>query len=255
VLCKHGGTEELSKSWFPTKKVLDVARKYDVEKRLPILSLPDPPQEHLISDWPALRDLGICYSIDLWFYRQAISLLSATGQQPKVGSVILGRLYKNMADRVTLEDRKTIQVRNDLLTSTLAHNCQGDFKNLPLIWDLNSNVWRTMDQCVWESQIALHRRFVISSAYDKATVSGLFETHLQVPSVSIECLVEELEYLRDSRGLETNAELQTTVSKVYNYLDEMINTTEQKHTTELVDFTVRRVHRLTIAGVFSTKRT
>ncbi|KIX03638.1 uncharacterized protein Z518_07191 [Rhinocladiella mackenziei CBS 650.93] len=215
VLCKHGGTEELSKSWFPTQNILSVARKYGVEKRLPILSLPDPPQEHLISDWPALRDLGIRYTVDLWFYRQAISLLSETGQRPTIGSVKLGCLYKNMADRVTLEDRKTIQ---------------DDFKNRPLIWDPTSNVWRTIDRCVWESHIALHRRFVIISAYEKATVSGLFETHLQVPSVSVECLIEELEYLRDSRGPETNAELQTTVSKVYNHLADMNSTVEQKQT-------------------------
>lgn len=134
VLCQHGGMEELSKSWFPTENILSVARKYGVEKRLPILSLPNPPQEHLISDWPALRDLGIRYSLDLWFYRKAISALAATGQRPTIGPATLGWLYKNMADRVTLEDRKAIQVRDDLLTDTLVNNRQDDFKNSPLIW-------------------------------------------------------------------------------------------------------------------------
>ncbi|KIW23153.1 uncharacterized protein PV07_11373 [Cladophialophora immunda] len=214
VLCKHGGTEELSKSWFPTRDILSVARKYGVENRLPILSLPDP-QEHLISEWPALRDLGVRYSLDLWFYRRAISLLSATGQPPTVGPMKLGQLYKEMANLATLEDRKTIQ---------------DDFKNHPLIWDPTGNVWRTIDQCVWESHIVLHRKFVITSAYEKDTVSGLFETHLQVPSVSVECLIEELEYLRDSHGHETNEELQTTVSKVYNHLAHMSATLEQGQT-------------------------
>ncbi|KAK6380969.1 hypothetical protein LTS17_005170 [Exophiala oligosperma] len=110
VLCQHGGTEQLSKCWFPSETILSVARRYGVEKQLPILSLPDAAQEHLISDWPALRDLGICYRLDLWFYRQAISLLSATRQRPKIDSVTMGWLYKNMADLVTLEDRKAIQV-------------------------------------------------------------------------------------------------------------------------------------------------
>lgn len=112
VLCKHGGTEELAKSWFPTQDILSVARKYGVEFRLPILSLPAAPreQENLISDWPALRDLGIRYSLDLSFYRQALSLLSATGQRPIVGFRNLGWLYDNMAGRMTLEDRRDIQV-------------------------------------------------------------------------------------------------------------------------------------------------
>lgn len=118
VLCEHGKTEELSKSWFPTQTILYAARQYGVEKRLPILSLPNAPQGHLISAWPALRDLGIRYDLDLWFYRQTISLLSATGQPPAVGAVNVGWLYKNMANLVTLEDRETIQVRDELLTDT-----------------------------------------------------------------------------------------------------------------------------------------
>jgi hypothetical protein len=67
-------------------------------------------------------------------------------------------------------------------------------------------------------------------------------------------LIEELEYLRDSRGTETNAELQTTVSKVYNHLADMNATVEQRQTIRLIDFTVRRMHMLTIAGVHSRKR-
>jgi hypothetical protein len=110
VLCQHGGNEELQKTWFPTRDILDVAQKYGAEKRLPILSLPDPPEEHLISEWSALRDLGVRYSCDLSFYREALSLLAATGQPPPGGPGKLGWLYKDLADRVTLHDLVTIMV-------------------------------------------------------------------------------------------------------------------------------------------------
>ncbi|KEF58470.1 uncharacterized protein A1O9_06396 [Exophiala aquamarina CBS 119918] len=250
VLCKHGGTQELSKCWFPTSKILDAARKYGVENRIPILALPDATQEHLISDWPALRDLGMRHSLQLWFYRQAISLLSATGQPPIVSSLKLGCLYRDIADRLTLEDRWNIQVRHGDLTDTLPNNRQDDFKNQSLIWDPAGNVWRTMDQCVWESDITLHRRFIITSVYEKATVSGLFAIHLQVPSVSIECLVEELEYLRDSHRPETNAEFQTTISKVYTHLAGMNATVEQEEIIRLVESPTKRDARADKLQVF-----
>ncbi len=64
--------------------------------------------------------------------------------------------------------------------------------------------------------------------YDKATVAGLFDIHLQITSVTVECLIEELEYLRDSRGSETAAQLLATASKVYDYLKDMTATTEQR---------------------------
>lgn len=95
---------------------------------------------------------------------------------------------------------------------------------------------------------------MITSVYEKATVSGLFETHLQVPSVSIECLIEELEYLRDSRGSETNAELHATVVKVYKHLDDMNATVDERKDIRLVDLAVTRVQMLKTAGVLSRKR-
>lgn len=228
VLCQSGGNEELQKSWFPTRAVLDAARETGVENRLPILALPDRAGEQLISEWPALRDLGVRYSLDLAFYREALSLLAATAQSPAVGSLRLGLLYKNMADRVTLEDREAVQVCDHQIKDISSDLLQADFEHQPLIWDPSSNVWRNLDQCVWESPIALHCRFVIASVYDKATVSGLFDIHLQTASVTIECLIEELEYLRDSRGSETNAQLLATASKIYEHLTDMCESTEQR---------------------------
>jgi hypothetical protein len=64
--------------------------------------------------------------------------------------------------------------------------------------------------------------------YDKDTVSGLFETYLQTASVTIECLIEELEYLRDSRGSETDVLLLATASEIYDHLTDMTGTTEQR---------------------------
>ncbi len=69
---------------------------------------------------------------------------------------------------------------------------------------------------------------MITTVYDKATVAGLFDIHLQTTSVRVECLIEELEYLRDSCGSETDKQLLATASKVYEYLKDMADTTEQR---------------------------
>lgn len=120
VLCQHDGVEKLHKTWFPSRIILDTARKYGVEKTLSILTLPDRTGEHLISEWSALRDLGIRYTLDLSFYREALSLLSATEQPPTIGLSQMSCLYNDMAAKVTLDDRDTIQVRDDLIDNSTA---------------------------------------------------------------------------------------------------------------------------------------
>ncbi|KAJ9605358.1 hypothetical protein H2200_010015 [Cladophialophora chaetospira] len=213
VHCQHGGVEELQHTWFPTRNILDKAKKYGVEDDLPILSLPHAPGDHLISEWSSLRDLGIRYTLDLSFYRETLSLLSATTQRPRVGVRGLDQLYKNMASKMTLDDREAIQA---------------DFENCSLIWDPTCKVWRTLEQCVWDSDIDLQCRFVITSEYDEDTVWGLFGLQLQTADVTIECLVDELEYFRDSRGSETDAQVLANATEVYDYLSRMADTVERK---------------------------
>jgi hypothetical protein len=110
VLCQHNGFQELGKTWFPTRPVIENARKYGVEKRLPILALPESTDDYLISQWPSLIDLGVRSALDLSFYRQVLSLLSIAGEAPAISVTAMGWLYKNMGDRVTLEDQADLKV-------------------------------------------------------------------------------------------------------------------------------------------------
>jgi hypothetical protein len=113
VLCQHNGFEELGKTWFPTRLIVETARKYGVEKRLPILALPESTDDYLISQWPSLTELGVRSALDLSFYRQALSLLSIAGEAPAISVTKMGWLYKDMGDRVTLEDQADLEVCGD----------------------------------------------------------------------------------------------------------------------------------------------
>jgi len=113
VLCQHNGFEELGKTWFPTRLIVETAKKYGVEKRLPILALPESTDDYLISQWPSLTELGVRSALDLSFYRQALSLLSIAGEAPAIGVTKMGSLYKNMGNRVTLEDQADLKVCGD----------------------------------------------------------------------------------------------------------------------------------------------
>jgi hypothetical protein len=113
VLCQHNGFEELRKTWFPTRLIVETARKYGVEKILPILALPESTDDYLISQWPSLTELGVRSALDLSFYRQALSLLSIAGEAPAISVTNMGWLYKNLGDRVTLEDQEDLKVCGD----------------------------------------------------------------------------------------------------------------------------------------------
>jgi hypothetical protein len=110
VLCQHNRFEVLGKTWFPTRLVIETSRKYCVEKTLPILALPQSTDDYLISQWPSLTDLGVRSALDLSFYRQVLSLLSMAGEAPAISVTEMGRLYKYMGDRVTLEDQADLKV-------------------------------------------------------------------------------------------------------------------------------------------------
>ena len=110
ILCQHGGFEELRSTWFPSRYLVQAAKKYGVESRLAILTLPESTEDHLISQWPCLTELGVRSSLDLSFYRQTLGLLSAAGAPPAIGTRKMGFLYNNMGDRVTLGDRNALKV-------------------------------------------------------------------------------------------------------------------------------------------------
>ena len=113
MLCKHKIFEELGKTWFPAPLIIKTAGTYGIEKGLPILALPESNNDYLISEWPSLTELGVRSVLDLSFYRQALSLLSVAGEAPAISVTMMGLLYKNMGDRVTLENQADLKVCGD----------------------------------------------------------------------------------------------------------------------------------------------
>lgn len=110
VSCQCGRQEELQRTWFPSRHVIDEAEKYGLEKKLPILALPESADENAVLEWPSLSYLGVRSTLDLSFYRESLTLLSAHQEVPKISTTEMGWLYKNMADRATLDDRAVLRV-------------------------------------------------------------------------------------------------------------------------------------------------
>lgn len=110
VPCRNGDFEQLSKTWFPSPIVNQSAEYYGIEKKLSVLALPASTGEHLISQWSCLRDLNVRSSLDLSFYREALSLLSSAAEVPQIDVNKMGWLYKNMGDCTTLEDQAILKV-------------------------------------------------------------------------------------------------------------------------------------------------
>lgn len=113
MLYQHNKFEELGKTWFPTRLIVETTQKYGVKKRLPILALPETTDDYLISQWPSLTELGVRSALDLSFYRQALSLLSTAGEAPVISVTEVSQLYKDIGDRVTLEHQADLKVYRD----------------------------------------------------------------------------------------------------------------------------------------------
>ena len=120
VACQQGQVEELRRTWFPSNTIVDKAAKYGLKEKLPILALPESTDENVVLQWPSLSYLGVRSTLDLSFYREALSLLSTTEEAPGISVNRMGWLYKNMADRVTLDDRAALRVRGSPPPSSTA---------------------------------------------------------------------------------------------------------------------------------------
>ena len=228
VPCQHGGTEVLQKTWFPARSIIEITQKYGIAEKLPILTLPNSKDESLMSEWPSLTSLGVRSALGLPFYQEVLSLLSAAGEAPSIGTLKMGWLYKDLADCVTLGDRPSLVVCVQYHLVATADNLQTKFRESSLIWDPKDGKWRVLDECVWKSQVALNCRFVLTSEYEESTVSGLFSTHLQAADVDIACLIDELEYLKSPLCSKGTEELLRCASAIYVYLLNTIHTPEDK---------------------------
>jgi hypothetical protein len=111
VLCMHGGYESLSKTWFPTKSIVSLARYYGVDQHLPVLALPGVGDGLLASDWPSLTVLG-CRSADGFDLFKEILLIMAEHHthEPRFDMAQVTSLYQRLGETATLTDTQTLKV-------------------------------------------------------------------------------------------------------------------------------------------------
>ncbi|OAG34109.1 hypothetical protein AYO21_11750 [Fonsecaea monophora] len=207
VLCQNGKYEELYRTWFPTRFIVESVRYYGIDPVFSILQLPESTEDYVISQWSSLSDLGVRSDANLSFYKEALSLLCATGQTP-LGSVQgLNYLYRNMGGRTTLAERQTL--KNDFVEKTW-------------VWDPIGSKWRTLGECVWESAIELKCKFALIPTYTASFVSELFQTLLEIGNVTVSCLVDELEYMKKHSPTELDEEILDRASALYTLLKGMV---------------------------------
>lgn len=234
VLCQNGQYEGLHKTWFPSNSIISTAQYYGIDSKLPILQLPESTADYLISQWSCLSDLDVRSVVALSFYKEALSLLCATGQAPPVSVERLSNLYGNMGGRTTLADRVTLKVRGTLPISLVPRPqillivSQNDFKVNNWVWDPISSKWRALDECVWESAIELKCKFALTPTYTASNVSELFRTLLEIGDVNLSCLVDELEYMQAHSQAELGEVFLDRASDLYTLLNDMVQDAEDR---------------------------
>jgi len=116
----------------------------------------------------------------------------------------------------------------EVLGINVANSSQNEFEKEALVWDSASNKWRTLDECVWKSPIPLICKFILTSKYDESTISGLFHIHLKTGDVTIDFLIDELRFMKDSSSSAVGETLIDRVSAIYALLKDMVDTTKNK---------------------------
>jgi hypothetical protein len=71
-------------------------------------------------------------------------------------------------------------------------------------------------------------KFVLTSNYDKSAISGLFYIHLKTGDVTIDFLIDELQFMKDASSSKVGETLIDRASAIYALLKDMVDTTEDK---------------------------
>ena len=114
------------------------------------------------------------------------------------------------------------------LGTNVANSSQHKFEEEALVWDPASSKWRTLDECVWKSRIPLKCKFVLTSKYDESAISGLFHIYLKTGDVTLDFLIDELQFMKDASSSEVGETLIDRASAIYALLKDMVDTAEDK---------------------------
>lgn len=116
----------------------------------------------------------------------------------------------------------------EILGTNVANSSQKEFEEEALVWDPASRKWRTLGECVWESRIPLMCKFVLTSKYDKPAISGLFRIHLKTSDVTIDFLIDELQFMKEVAPSEIGETFIDRASAIYDLLKDMVDTAKDK---------------------------
>ena len=105
---------------------------------------------------------------------------------------------------------------------------QDDFKTNSLIWDPCNGKWRNLEECAWKSGISLLSKFVLTSKYDQELTSRLFSILLKVGDITLEGLIEELEFLKGAGPSEPAETLVNQTYEIYALITNMAQNAKQK---------------------------
>ena len=71
-------------------------------------------------------------------------------------------------------------------------------------------------------------KFVLTSQYDESAISGLFHIHLKTGDVTIDFLIDELKFMKDTSSSGVGETLIDRASAIYALLKDMANTAKEK---------------------------
>jgi hypothetical protein len=71
-------------------------------------------------------------------------------------------------------------------------------------------------------------KFVLTSKYDEPMISGLFHTHLKTGDVTIDFLVDELQFMKDASPSAVGEILIDRALAIYALLKDMVGTSKDK---------------------------
>lgn len=120
----------------------------------------------------------------------------------------------------------------EILGTNVAHSSQDEFEEKTLIWDPASSKWRTLDECVWKSRVPLMCKFVLRSKYYESVISGLFHIHLKTGDVTIDDLIDELQFMKDASSSEVGETLIDRASAIYALLKDMVDDAKDKQSLQ-----------------------
>jgi hypothetical protein len=118
VLCRNNQFAELSNTWFPSKRIVEISKFCGVDDLLPVLALPESADGLMLSDWPCLTRLGCRTAEDMPLLREVLAILASSSDDPPAVNR-MNWLYGALGRSAAFQDREQLKVCTCLLLRRL----------------------------------------------------------------------------------------------------------------------------------------